>query len=180
MNNNIFFSSSFNTYNNGKHTKNEEKLLNYSNGIGEYTESEFGKIVKKKKILKKEIDRYLSNSGLMISDKIFNDALNIINSDTLDTNLFQTPIYEGLPNNNYKKLDYIDNDIVKKNRSNKCKLIEKKYKLTDDNKKNQIKKIYKTRSLKIHPDKCKTKQCEEDFKDLSLDYHNYFDTDNNC
>uniref|UniRef100_A0A6C0IVW6 J domain-containing protein n=1 Tax=viral metagenome TaxID=1070528 RepID=A0A6C0IVW6_9ZZZZ len=178
--NNIYFSSSFNTYNNGKHTKNEEKLLNYSDGIGEYSESQFGKIVKKQKITKEEIDRYLRHSRLTISDKIFNDALNIISNNSIDTNLFEIPIYEGLKHNNYKKLNFIDNSQKKTPRAKKCNLIENKYKLQDMNKKNQMKKIYKSRSLKIHPDKCKTKQCEEDFKDLSLDYHNYFDTDNNC
>ena len=179
--NNIFFSSSFDSYTNGKHVKNHLKQINYSNGKGNYTETQFGKMKKNMNINKKDIDNYLHNYGLMITDNIFNDAMSILQNNVLDNSLIVVPIYEGSQNKTTKKILSIENNKTnKKKKSHKCNLINQKYKLSGQNMKDSMKQIYKARSLKTHPDKCKTKECGEKFKELSLDYHDYFDLDNNC
>ena len=43
-----------------------------------------------------------------------------------------------------------------------------------------MRKVYKKKALETHPDKCKKKKCEQEFKELNNDYHFYFDKDNNC
>lgn len=178
--NNLYLSSSFNSYNNGIQTNNEEQYLNFSNEKGEYKKYKFGKIIENKKINRKDIDEYFNNRGFIISNRIFNDAINIINNTFSNFEPIEFPIYKGLKNKESKKLFTIDNEKKEQKKSSKCNLIEKKYKLSGDNKKNSMKKIYKKKSLNIHPDKCKTKECETKFKELSLDYDNYLDIDNNC
>jgi len=43
-----------------------------------------------------------------------------------------------------------------------------------------MRKNYKAQALKTHPNKCKSKGCEDNFKELNKDYHYYFDKNNNC
>ena len=177
--NKFFYRSSYNEYKNGNLIDNSEENIDFENNKGKYTQSKFGKIKKEKNINKKDIDNYIRSvqPNLYITDTIFNDALAIINNSPY--NLI-SPIYLGNENKPNNK-NLISNHLQKGERSNsKCSLINKKYKLPNKNSKEQMRKIYKERALKTHPDKCKSKQCDNDFKELNKDYHFYFDKNNNC
>jgi hypothetical protein len=176
--NSFFYSSSYSEYKDGNLIDNSEESINYNNNKGSYTKSKFGKQLEHKKITKNDIDRYITinSPGNYITNAIFNDALAILNNNPYT---MISPIYLGL-NDKPTQKNKINNTekVVKKN--SKCGLIKKKYNLSTKDSKEQMRKVYKKKALETHPDKCKKKKCEQEFKELNNDYHFYFDKDNNC
>ena len=103
--------------------------------------------------------------------------MNILNNNFVNES---APLLEGSNKNLPKRKNVIDNELKNKNRNKRCGVISKKYNLPEQNSKKEFKKIYKKKALSTHPDKCKTKECEEEFKLLNDDYHFYYDVENNC
>ena len=175
--------SSFNSFKNGKHLLNEEESINYKNNKGKYRHSKFGKIINNKEFDKTELNQYLNRNNLYLSNTIYEDAFNIINNIGVPNNkkTLDAPIHKGLINKKQiKKITTIDNKKPIGKSSKECNIIGSKYRLPQDNSKNAFKKIYKKRVKAIHPNKCKTKKCKEQFKELNEDYTNYFNKENNC
>ena len=129
-------------------------------------------------ICKQDIDDYIKSIQLnaYITDIIFSDALAIINN--IPHHII-SPIYLGNENKPTNK-NVINNYLHKRPPNSECSIIEKKYKLPKKDSKEQMRKNYKAQALKTHPDKCKSKGCEYNFKELNKDYHYYFDQNNNC
>lgn len=177
--NKIFFRSNYNSYKNGNLVDNSEERLEYEDNKGVYTHKKFGKLHKKKNIKKRDIDNYINSRlpNYYITQNVFDDAINILNNSV--ANEF-SPLMEGSDKTLPKKKNVIDNGSKIKKRNNRCDLISKKYNLSEQNSKKEFRKIYKKKALSTHPDKCKTKKCEEEFKLLNDDYHFYYDTENNC
>ncbi len=56
-----------------------------------------------------------------------------------------------------------------------CRTLESEYNLQGDDKTTKFKKYWRKTALQIHPDKCSSPKCAEDFKKLNNDYHFYVD-----
>lgn len=176
--NSFFYSSSYNEYKNGNLIDNSEESINYNNNKGSYTKSKFGNQLAHKNITKNDIDKYITinSPGNYITNSIFNDALAILNNNPYTT---ASPIYLGLDKKPVQKNKINNTEKIIKKNSN-CGLIKKKYNLSTKDSKEHMRKVYKKKALETHPDKCKKKNCEQEFKELNNDYHFYFDKDNNC
>ena len=176
--NSFFYSSSYNEYKNGNLINNSDESITYKDNKGSYTKSKFGNKLEHKNINKNDIDKYITINlpGNYITNSIFNDALAVLSNNPYT---MISPTYLGISNKPTKK-NKINNTekIIKKN--SKCRLIKKKYNLSTKDSKENMRKVYKKKSLETHPDKCKENKCEQAFKELNDDYHFYFDKNNNC
>ena len=180
------FSSTFSSIN-GKVVKNEEEIFHINNDSGEYKKKKFGKVIEKKKLNKKDIDTYIlkHKPGFYIPDNIFNTAVNILNEwsnfidDKQDIPVVQPALRDK--KKKYKKTK-IDNSIKQKKRNKKCFEIEDKYPELKGkkNKKRLMKKIYRKKALKYHPDKCAEKECKAQFQEINNDYNDYINDEYAC
>ena len=141
------YSSNY-VFSNGKVVKDEEEHYKIKNNKGKYTKKVFGEIVEERKLIRNEINDMLY-PDYHIDEDTFEEAANILEDE------FEEEEEED---------EFVEEE------EDQCNTIENKYEITN---KNELKRKYRKKALRVHPDKCPTRECKEQMKELNNDYSFY-------